>query len=99
MLKDHIQKQTVLKIAFFASLLYVFVRAVFAYVVNMYFFTNCCYHIVLAFFICFGFSITAIVVNEKVLFVKSRDSLQNMHKSTMVSRFVWLQVNNTQVRN
>ena len=50
--------------------------------------------------LCWRFSYAlALFVNEKVPLVKSRDSLQNMHKSIMVSRFVWLQVNNTQFRN
>ena len=52
-------------------------------------FTNCCYHN----------SVTALFGNEKVLFGKSRDSLQNMYKSIMVSLCVWLQVSNTPFKN
>ena len=93
-LKDHIQKQTV-RDCVFASLFYVFIRTVFASTVNKYCLTNCCYLVVLTFFTCFGYSIATFFVNGRVLFDKSVDSLQNMQKSTMISRCVWLHVNNT----
>ena len=85
-LKDHIQKQTVQDCVFCKFVICVCDICVYSqYVLFLQ---------TAVIILCCRFSHALVIpsqpflVNEKVLFGKSRDSLQNMHKSIMVSRCV-----------